>query len=489
MGIAESKLLVASVSRACNEAEKNDGLSQSKNILSDPLVQSLIKNSLSNPQVASYAASIWKSLPVDARNKITGHERSTQRTIKRAVTLSPDLKEFLNKCKRRPSYFFEKIGRKFELCFAFAQCYLFLSDTKCGGRVKRIVFLVIFARLKARLGHSRLHTSAREIIVSSLLRSGLVDDDALAIDRNFGEWASRGERYEALAAAFGGLDSLTVLPDDISDTFWEKRLPKSGTAHDKMIETLHQQGVGNFAGELGDVSILEDIIGYIWPHLEEEINAAMRQHRSSIHRGETAHARTPDTFYCEEIAHAPTPVPDGFHRQQSPHIPTTGQNIFHHGGTTAHISTPHPDGFHPQQPPHLSTADPIISSNECAMQMDGTPYISALNANGTFSNYGPSYISTLNANGTPHASTPDPNIFSNDHPMQIHGTPYFPNANGTPHASTPDPNIFSNDHSMQIHGTSYFPNANGTPTCLNTRPNHSLLSTISAPSNPTFEHF
>ncbi|QSS60029.1 hypothetical protein I7I51_04825 [Histoplasma capsulatum] len=216
MGITESKLLVASFSRACSEAETTD--SPSQNILTDPLVQSQIKNILSDPRVASYATPIWKALPAVARNKITG----------------------------------------------------------------RVV------------------------------------QDASHIDENFGDWASRGERLEGLTAACGGLDALFVLPGiSDSDDYWEKTLPKSGEARDDMIATLHQRGVRRFVEELSDVSILEDVIGYIWPRLEEEITEAMKRHEES-------------------------------RSQHSAHLPTGDPNISHHGEPTAHAPTLNVDGSRPQ---------------------------------------------------------------------------------------------------------------------------------------------
>ncbi|KAL2367184.1 hypothetical protein RJZ57_008476 [Blastomyces gilchristii] len=349
MGIAESKLLVASFSRACSEAEKTG--SPSQNILADPLVQSQIKNILSDPrvsgprnavlfqlftqtrQVASYATPIWKELPAVARNKITGRQSPTQRTIKKsqtAITLPSDLGEFVNKCKEHPNYFFESIGRKFDLCLPiFAQCYQFLAD-RTLNKLQRRTFLVIFARLKARLGHARLSAAARELLIFILLRAGFVFESASDIYENFGDWASRGERYEALAAACGGLDVFFVLPDDISDLFWEKDLPKSGKEHDDMIATLHQRGVRRSVEELSDVSILEDVIGYIWPRLEEEITKAMKRHEDSR---------------PQHSAHLPTPNADG--SQQSAHIPTGDPDTFHRGETTAHAPTPNADGSRP----------------------------------------------------------------------------------------------------------------------------------------------
>ncbi|EDN02641.1 predicted protein [Histoplasma mississippiense (nom. inval.)] len=242
MGITESKLLVASFSRACNEAEMTDGPSQNKNILADPLVQSQIKNILSNPQ--------------------------------------------------------------------------------------RRIFLIIFARLKARLGHVRLSPVAQELLIFILLHSGFVVEDASDIYENFGDWASRGEKYEALAMACGGLDFLFVLPDNISDTFWEKDLPRSGKARDELIKTL-QQGIRRFVEEFSDVSILEEVIAYIWPRLEEEISSAMKQHEGT-HPQQSAHILTgdPNIFHGEPTTHAPTSNVDGPRPQLLvPHVFLAGLSI------------------------------------------------------------------------------------------------------------------------------------------------------------------
>ncbi|EDN02892.1 hypothetical protein I7I51_07924 [Histoplasma capsulatum] len=216
MGITESKLLVASFSRACSEAETTDSLSQ--NILTDPLVQSQIKNILSDPRVASYATPIWKALPAVARNKITGRKSPTQRAVKKIpaiITPSQDLKHFAEKCKGNPQYFFQSINRNFDLQFPLAQCYKFLAD-KGLSKLQRRTFFIIFARLKARLGHTRVSSVARGLLIFILQRTGVVQD-ASHIDENFGDWASRGERLEGLTAACGGLDALFVLPG-ISDS-------------------------------------------------------------------------------------------------------------------------------------------------------------------------------------------------------------------------------------------------------------------------------
>lgn len=132
-----------------------------------------------------------------------------------------------------------------------------------------------------------------------------------------------------------------------------------------MIKTLQQRGVGSFVEELGGVSILEDIIRCIWPRLEEDINEAMREHEPSIHRGET----------------------------------------------TAHIPT----------------ADPNFFSNDLAMQMHGTSYTPALDANGTLhastseqtiscTQRSPHY--TMQMYGMQHVATQNPNIVSNDQARQ-----------------------------------------------------------------------
>ncbi|EQL29704.1 hypothetical protein, variant [Blastomyces dermatitidis ATCC 26199] len=84
-----------------------------------------------------------------------------------------------------------------------------------------------------------------------------------------------------------------------------------------MIATLHQRGVRRFVEELSDVSILEDVIGYIWPRLEEEITEAMKRHEES-------------------------------RPQHSAHLPTGDPNISHHGEPTAHAPTLNVDGSRPQ---------------------------------------------------------------------------------------------------------------------------------------------
>jgi hypothetical protein len=110
-----------------------------------------------------------------------------------------------------------------------------LRDEPTSGRGKRdpidrirarLLYVALYRKrqeLYGRIregGHRRnLNKHSREL-AQAVRESGLITDSADDIRTHLATWIHRGARYDALASELGGLGTLVLLPEDISDTMY-----------------------------------------------------------------------------------------------------------------------------------------------------------------------------------------------------------------------------------------------------------------------------